>query len=330
MADSNAAGSPLEAAAEVAGDRTTEAFTLLANETRLAILLALWEAGELREIGWAPVPFSELRERVGMPDSGQFNYHLGELEGEFVERIDDGYKLNPTGDNVVMAIIGAIGFEEAAFPATEIDLECPICGAPTAIAYQDTRLYHLCTECDGNYDLDDYPAGMLANWESISDAALKDRTARAIHSAASLKGYHSYALAAAGVCQNCGGQIDNSLELCENHDPAPGGLCPECDRGDEVASLGVCGVCKFKLLGPVANAALHHPAVIAFYWEHGLELGHDPHDTGRLSTNKRRNTDEELLSRNPPRVRVTFNHQGDEIELIYDEEMNVIEVNEDY
>lgn len=44
MSGSNRPKSPLEAAIGVAGEPATEAFSLLANETRIAILLALWDA----------------------------------------------------------------------------------------------------------------------------------------------------------------------------------------------------------------------------------------------------------------------------------------------
>ena len=57
-----------------------DAFALIGNETRLAILEALWAADE------RPVSFSELRRAVGMRDSAQFNYHLQKLTGHFVTR----------------------------------------------------------------------------------------------------------------------------------------------------------------------------------------------------------------------------------------------------
>jgi len=44
MANSNPTESPLEAAADFTGSHAVDAFKLLGNETRLAILLALWEA----------------------------------------------------------------------------------------------------------------------------------------------------------------------------------------------------------------------------------------------------------------------------------------------
>ena len=57
-----------------------EAFSVVGNETRLAILEALWAAPE------RPVTFSELRSRVGMADSAQCNYHLYRLTGQFVAK----------------------------------------------------------------------------------------------------------------------------------------------------------------------------------------------------------------------------------------------------
>jgi len=64
-----------------------DAFSLVANETRMDVLKALWEAD-------GPRSFSALRERVGVRDSGQFNYHLGKLVGHFVRKTADGYRLS--------------------------------------------------------------------------------------------------------------------------------------------------------------------------------------------------------------------------------------------
>lgn len=68
-----------------------EAFSLLANEDRLAILDAVARA---HDRGDAPVSFSTLRETVGVRDSGRFSYHLQELTGRFLARSSDGYSLH--------------------------------------------------------------------------------------------------------------------------------------------------------------------------------------------------------------------------------------------
>lgn len=97
--------SPLEAVAKRVGERTTEAFESLGNVTRLAIQLALWEAKKpgppLSELSDPPVSFSELRECVGMRDSGQLNYHLDKLKAPSSNRLMRDIRLSrpPSGSS---------------------------------------------------------------------------------------------------------------------------------------------------------------------------------------------------------------------------------------
>jgi hypothetical protein len=75
-----------------------QALALLGNETRIAILRVIASADE------ETVPFSILRERVGIDDSGQFNYHLNKLTGYYVRRTTDGYALHQTGTDALEVI----------------------------------------------------------------------------------------------------------------------------------------------------------------------------------------------------------------------------------
>lgn len=75
-----------------------EAFAVLGNETRLAILLAL--EGTDDELG-----YSELKRQVGVYDSGRFNYHLNKLLGHFIEGSDDGYRLRDVGRRAAQAVV---------------------------------------------------------------------------------------------------------------------------------------------------------------------------------------------------------------------------------
>jgi DNA-binding transcriptional ArsR family regulator len=81
-----AAGTDEDAVADAA-----ETFGLLSDETRVQILVALAAASE------RALSFSDLRARVGVADSGQFNYHLDRLCGRLVARTGDGYALTETG-----------------------------------------------------------------------------------------------------------------------------------------------------------------------------------------------------------------------------------------
>ena len=69
-----------------------DTFTLLSDETRVAIVRALADA-PAEALG-----FSELRSRVGVRDGGRFNYHLQKLCGSLVEKRTEGYALTAAGE----------------------------------------------------------------------------------------------------------------------------------------------------------------------------------------------------------------------------------------
>jgi DNA-binding transcriptional ArsR family regulator len=99
----------------------TDALSVLADETRLAILRTLADADE-------PLPFSRLRERTGVRDSGRFSYHLRQLCEYFVRDSDEGYELGHAGARLIDATNGA-GDAPADVPLADTD-ECPVCGDP--------------------------------------------------------------------------------------------------------------------------------------------------------------------------------------------------------
>jgi DNA-binding transcriptional ArsR family regulator len=112
---------------DAALEEAADALGALASEHRVAILRELAAAEE-------PLRFSELRERVGMRDTGRFNYHLGELRGRFVREADGGYELGHAGERVVLAAgdldpEGAAALADAYEGATDDDA-CPVCGEP--------------------------------------------------------------------------------------------------------------------------------------------------------------------------------------------------------
>lgn len=91
-----------------------DALSVLGDETRMAILRELADAEDA-------LPFSELRRRVGISDTGRFNYHLGKLCEYFVRDTDEGYELGHAGTRIVDAADDA--------PADpELETACPVCG----------------------------------------------------------------------------------------------------------------------------------------------------------------------------------------------------------
>jgi hypothetical protein len=119
-------------------DNPTDPLSVLGHEVRMDILRALAEAD-------GPVSFSRLRERVGLRDSGTFNYHLQELCRYFVRETREGYELGDAGSRVIGAAGGAAapssddetttGAEEAPAAADE---SCPVCGERDC-----ERLFHV-------------------------------------------------------------------------------------------------------------------------------------------------------------------------------------------
>jgi hypothetical protein len=99
-------------------ENPTDALSVLGNETRMSILRELAETNEA-------LSFTELRERVGIRDSGKFNYHLTKLCAYFVRETDVGYELGHAGSR----IISAAGHERKE-ETIDTDTEecCPVCG----------------------------------------------------------------------------------------------------------------------------------------------------------------------------------------------------------
>ena len=143
--------SPLEAATGAVGPAAARAFELLGNETRLAILLALWDAYEPFAADDDALSFSELFERVDYDTSGNFSYHVEKLEGHFVESTDDGYRLRQAGHKIVRAVIAGAGITDTTLEPTEIDFGCTLCGESLAITYENEHLYTVCRECKGRF-----------------------------------------------------------------------------------------------------------------------------------------------------------------------------------
>ena len=71
---------------------------MLSAPNRLEILLALARAD-------TPVAYSTLRNVTDVDDKGQFNYHVRQLRGEFLEQGEDGYALTDAGSGLVRTVL---------------------------------------------------------------------------------------------------------------------------------------------------------------------------------------------------------------------------------
>ncbi len=327
MSDTNSGESGLDTAAGAAGPHTTEAFSHLASETRLAILLALWEAYD-PDADDDAVPFSELYDRVDYSHSGNFSYHLNQLEGQFVrKRADkDGYELRKTGLKVVQSVIAGAGVTDATLERTPIDQTCPHCGARTAVIYDDGVVYQVCTACDGNTTNGDHPTGYL-NATRLDPAGLIHRDPEEVFAAAGVAAYRQMRTMFEGLCNACSGAVDATLEYCPEHESE--GRCTSCGRPFVAWARFRCRVCKAAHYTTPTMLALFHPAVIAFYDEHGVSTQWHADDVESVTRVQDLVTDHHemaVVAEDPLRVEVTVALDGTDRRLTFDETASVIDV----
>lgn len=326
MADANRAEPRWEADAGPAGEHVSEAFALLGNETRLNILLAIWEA-QIPLAEDNTVPFSRLFDRVDCDDRGTFSYHLQQLEGQFINQHTErgGYELSIPGLKLVRTIIAGTGVKDATLAPTEITQPCPLCGAPTEITYRDEVVFLLCTGCEGmapgKADVDNV---LLGNY--LEPAGLDDRSPEELHAASVTASLRRARTLFNGLCPTCSGPVTGRLECCPDHDPTGG--CEKCGMRIGAWVHFQCRVCKHYAVPDPKWLAMFHPAVVAFYDAHGISIRvqADDFESARRVYGLIYDHDLEVLSADPSRVSVTASIDGDEVRLTLNVTARVVDV----
>lgn len=285
-----------------------KAFALLGNATRLSILRTLWEAEEPFEV--AGLTFSELRERTGVGDSGQFNYHLDQLVPQFVLHEDDGYRLSFAGSTVLKAILAGTVTRDPELGPVEIDEECPHCDAPITVRYVGSYTYVACTECDGNVKSEAIP-GLLVGFQ-LPAAGLRDRGPEAVLDATLSYELNRYDMRRDGVCPECGGPVETWLDVCEVHPDE--GYCDACLGLDGVRVRWLCSVCRDDAWGPAYALLLHHPATTAVLHEHGVTA--ERGDWAFIALGG--HVAEAVESVAPVQVRYTLDYEGARLSMTFD------------
>lgn len=303
-----------------------DAFAVLGNETRMDILQKLAEAED-------PLQFSELRERVGVSDSGQFNYHLDKLVGHFIEHTEDGYGLRRAGERIIEAIVSGAVTETPVIDPTPIDWPCSQCGAPVKVSYQQEWMALSCTECEGLY------GGSLAADErapreqledgylggaSLPPAAIKNRSASEVFRTAISWDFLERIARSKGICPRCSAAIEMSLTVCEDHDHGDG-ICDACGSRYAVKFESACPNCPNTGEGLLPTALHGTTEILDFVTSHGFDPVTPTEDQWMAMTEA---WEVEVLSLDPVEVRITYTLEGHVLSLTVDEELNVIDVME--
>jgi len=307
-----------------------EAFAVLGDETRMAILQALAGAD-------GPLPFSELRDRVGVSDSGRFNYHLDRLEGHFVGTSGDRYRLRQPGRRVIAAVRSGAVTDTPVVEPTPIDASCPLCGAPSEVAFHQGRVEHYCPDCAGYYGRVTLPAasplssggateyGYLGSFE-LPPAGTQGRTPGELFQAATTWGLLSLVAVASGVCPHCSAPLDRSTRVCEDHDTADD-HCSACDNRHAIQLEFRCSNCLYGGEAAFAVALLADVEVLAFLAGRGINPV-APSDPTVYST-ALMDYEEELCSVDPFEAQFTLTADGDALTVVVDEAFTVVEATVD-
>lgn len=280
------------------GADSERAFSALGHEIRLEILNVLADAAESGE---PALTFSAVYDRVDIDSTSQLSYHLDPLVGLFVRDTEDGYGLTQAGDRVVRAIRSGMYADRPSFEPTTLDGRCPYCDATVlTAAYRESALAVECDTCGGRVVTFD-----------LSPAESRERTSIETLHSCNRRAHHEYATSLQGTCPTCGGSTDIDIESN--------------DTPDSYSCVSTCRHCGLRLFAPLEVRLLHHPAVVSFYWAHGIDAATLPlWDLPQFV----REWEVDALATDPYEFRVTVVHEGESIQLTVDADLQVAVVSE--
>jgi hypothetical protein len=306
-----------------------DAYALVGNEVRARILLAL--SRERAGRGEPPVlPFSELRDRVEADvPSSQFNYHLQQLVGTFVENrgdgnaqllsgfVDeepDGYALRPEGTTFTRFLRAGLARDGAEVESRETPLDCHYCGTTVRLTYRNSILHLQCPECEYLYDYDLIPPGVVDGVEEGRNTTVHEDSPSVYDRAAEYVRERRLAFAR-GSCPLCGNAVDTSfLDADET-------TYPRRDRRELFVnrSCDHCGDRNYMRLGEVLQ---RDASLIAFCYDHDLDVTATPPWEIPFVV-----TDEGVTvhGTDPWEASLRVERDGDVLELTVDENLDVIE-----
>ncbi len=300
------------------------AFKLLSDETRIELLRALWEAHDPRDA--SPMRFTDLRERVSADDPGRLNYHLNKLQNIFVRRTDDGYELMDSGKRIVRMLLSGTAIDDPEIEPVEVDISCWYCGGQPEWSYREGWRILECTNCDARC-VDTFQPGVISKTE-FPPSGLRERTPNEINEADRIWGTHRRASVMDGVCPECAGDMSiNSIDICNDHRPDwdEYQFCEACGSIFWMLVSNICEECKYQWRLPTLFYPTRQPAVIAYYYDHGIEFDLATYEQRTLLLDYR----EELVSEDPIRIRISIPLEDDELRVTFDDKMDVVEIQEE-
>ncbi|MFB6220729.1 MAG: ArsR family transcriptional regulator [Halolamina sp.] len=233
-----------------------DAFSLIGDETRVEIIRTLGDAREEPE-GSPAVPFAELRAALpARTDSSRFDYHLQQLTGQFIEEVEDGYRLRPEGWTLYRTLQAGPLDHRHSSGETGVGVDCYFCHTEMTASATDGKFRVECPGCGYRYDSTTrVPAAALGDDESAVS-----RIGR--------YNQHKRLAFTNGVCPTCASAVDAAFVSPEN--------APFDDSRREVYVTYRCERCGTQELLSVGEAFRHDPGLVAFCHDHGVDYSTTP------------------------------------------------------
>lgn len=224
-----------------------QVFGAVASQTRFEILEVLFDAGDTGR------SFSEIREQIGMRDSGQFNYHLGQLLDTFVQKTGDRYRLRYAGKQLVGAVLAGVYTREREIQTIDLDQDCRLCGGPLLGTYGEEVLEVFCSDCGERVSSYQAPPGVFDPYDLERLPQIVDRWFKLL-----------LARTAAGFCALCLGPLSAEIGRVDSGFDESIAVQYHCDR------------CGHQIDTVAGGIVLDHPAVISFHHRHGIDIHETP------------------------------------------------------
>jgi hypothetical protein len=276
--------------------------------------------------------FSELYDRSGDIDSGNFTYHLDKLVGHFVHSTDEGYVLRRAGERVIEAVVSGTVTEKPVIEPTQVDWPCSQCGTPMVISYGQGKVMVSCSECSGLYPPDDIHHQLpeeqrdhgFLGWAFLPPVAIKGRDPHEVLQAALAWDFLERIAVSNGICPRCSAVVDRHLSACEHHRTGEE-LCEVCGNRHQVMLTAEFPACPMESEGILPTAVHGYPVVMEFEASHGFK---PVVPTREQWTTMKEVWEVDVPSLDPLRARVTYSLDGDLLEVTVDERLNVVDVTE--
>lgn len=290
-----------------------DVFAALGNKIRIEIL---WVLHDTFVQGPPDVlSFSELHSEITTEISySQLNYHLQQLVGNFVKKIDGAYELSTAGRHLCEALRRGIFDQPQNRMSVDAGFDCYYCHArvkatfnycqsPVEDTFNEGYVYIQCPDCEYVYvgNIMELP------FDAFGDAA-------AAFTQFKKYTHHKILGFARGICMICGNTVG-----AEFHTPDEI-LLPIVQPRDKVIIDRSCNHCGTRFFQPVGSALLTDPELGSFCYEHGVNVLTTPSWELEFAGTDKYVT---VLSTDPWKVALQVTFDGDTLELVVDGDLAV-------